>query len=150
MANHLRRQIREAIATAVTGLATTGARVFQSRIYPLATTDLPGLRVTTHEENVDASQSLPAPRIIQRRLEVRITALARATADLDDTLDGICKEVEIALAMPCAALAGLAKVITLASTSIDWSGDAEQPVGSAAMTYEVIYMNAENAPDVAY
>ena len=38
MANHLRRQIREAVAGAVTGLTTTAARVYQARVYPVAKT----------------------------------------------------------------------------------------------------------------
>ena len=42
MAAHIRRQVREAIGTALTGLTTTGSRVFQSRAYPLETTDVAG------------------------------------------------------------------------------------------------------------
>lgn len=150
MANHLRRQIREAIATAVTGLATTGARVFQSRVYPLERAgDLPGLLVFSLTETSEGS-SLGAPRLMTRVLRVQVVAVAEATADLDDTLDQICKEVEIALAMPCAALAGIAKSITLSATDIELQGTSVRPVGQAAMTYEVVYIAAEDAPDVAH
>jgi hypothetical protein len=148
MANHLRRQIREAVGTAVTGLATTGARVFQSRVYPLPVTDLPGLTIATDSES-SIGATLGAPRLIDRVLRLRVIAWARATADLDDTLDQICKEVEIALAMPCAALAGIAKTITLISTEIELEGTADKPVGQAALTYEINYIAAENAPDTA-
>ena len=34
MANHVRQQIRERIATDLTGLTTTGSKVYQSRVYP--------------------------------------------------------------------------------------------------------------------
>lgn len=150
MANHLRRQIREAIATAVTGLATTSTRVFQSRVYPLERgTDLPGLLVFSLAETSER-RTAPAPGIMERVLRVQIVAVARSLADLDDTLDGICKEVEIALAMPCSALAGIAKTITLTSTDIEMQGTSDRPVGQAAMTYEVVYLAAENAPDVAF
>lgn len=150
MANHLRRQIREAIATAVTGLTTTSTRVFQSRVYPLERgTDLPGLLVFSLAETSER-RTMPAPGLMERTLRVQVVAVARALADLDDTLDGICKEVEVALAMPCAALAGLAKTITLTSTDIELQGTSDRPVGQAAMTYEVVYMAAENAPDVAF
>jgi hypothetical protein len=148
MADHLRRQIRDAIATAVTGLATTGARVYTSRVHPLTADELPGLRIMTQSELV-GDTSLGAPRVLERRLRLTVHAIAQALDTLDDTLDQICKEVEVALAMPCAALANLAKSITLVATDIDMSGDAERPVGIAAMTYEVFYMTAENAPDVA-
>lgn len=150
MANHLRRQIREAIATAVTGLATTATRVFQSRVYPLERAgDLPGLLVFSLTESSEGS-SLGAPRLMTRVLRVQVVAVAEATADLDDTLDQICKEVEIALAMPCAALAGIAKSITLSATDIELQGTSVRPVGQAAMTYEVVYIAAEDAPDVAH
>lgn len=147
MANHVRRQIREAIATAVTGLATTGARVFQSRIYPLEATDLPGLRIYTISE-ASSTQNFGFPRLYERRLTVRIEACAQATADLDDVLDEICKEVETALGGAAVSLGG-AKSITLLDTDISMSGDSEKPRGQAAMSWEVFYVTAENAPDVA-
>ena len=136
-------RLREAIATAVTGLTTTSTRVFQSRVYPLERgTDLPGLLVFSLAETSER-RTAPAPGIMERVLRVQIVAVARALADLDDTLDGICKEVEM-------ALAGLAKTITLTSTDIEMQGTSDRPVGQAAMTYEVVYLAAENAPDVAF
>jgi hypothetical protein len=149
MANHLRRQIRDAIKTALTGLTTTGANVFTDRVYPTARGKLPCLLV--HQDNeLSASATLPAPRLLNRVLRVMVTAVVEAASGVDDSLDQICKEVEIALAMPCAALAGMAKVITLVATDFAFDGSAQQPVGQAAMTFEVQYMVAENAPDVAY
>ena len=148
MADHLRRQIREAIATAVTGLTTTSTRVYQSRVYPLETGNLPCLLVRSSSEVVEAL-TIHAPRMQQRSVNVEVVAVARATADLDDALDGICKEVEIALAMPVSALAGKAKNCSLSSTEIELTGGAEKPVGTATMTYVVEYFALENAPDVA-
>jgi hypothetical protein len=148
MAYHLRRQIREAVATAVTGLTTTGTRVFQSRVYPLEAADLPCLLVRT-EGDTSEVQSIHAPSPLMRTLSVRIIAIARATSDLDDTLDEICRQVEVALAMPCSALSALAETIALESTTIEMSGNAEQPTGSATLQYQVVYFAAENAPDVA-
>jgi hypothetical protein len=148
MANHLRRQIREAAAAAVTGLTTTGARVFTSSVYALAVTDLPALRVRTPRE-ASAQRTLGAPRLLERTLRLEVEAVAQATADLDDALDQACKEVEIALAMPCAALAGLVKSVTLTDTEITLTGEGEQPIGRAAMGFDVVYMAFENAPDAA-
>jgi hypothetical protein len=149
MADHLRKQIRDAVTTALTGLTTTGAHVYASRVYPLQDTELPALRLFAESETSERV-TLPAPGLMARALRLRIEAVAKATADLDDTLDLICKEVETALAMPCAALAGLAQSITLAGTEIMLAGTAEQPVGQAAMLYDVSYVAAENAPDVAH
>lgn len=40
-----RQQIREALETQLTGLTTTGARVYTSRVYPLNEDNLPALRI---------------------------------------------------------------------------------------------------------
>jgi hypothetical protein len=47
---HVRQQVREALAIQLTGLTTTGAKVFQSRVYPLESSDLPCLLIATEEE----------------------------------------------------------------------------------------------------
>lgn len=148
MANHLRRQIREAVAGAVTGLTTTGSRVFQSRVYPAQTTELPCLLIYTRSET-STPQTIHPDRALERVLQLEIVAVAKANADLDDTLDLVCKEVEIALAMPLTALYGKGKTIQLVSTEIELSGEGERPTGRAVMTYQVDYFNQENAPDVA-
>ena len=58
MANHLRRQIRERAATTLTGLATTGSNVFQSRFYPMESAGLPGLCIYTKDETAEITLSL--------------------------------------------------------------------------------------------
>lgn len=148
MANHLRRQIREGVGVAVTSLATTGARVFQSRVYPTQTTELPCLLIYTRGETVIA-ETIHSPRLLQRSVQLEVVAIAKAAADLDDTLDQICKEVEIALTDPCPNLASIAKSIVLTSTTFDLQREGEKPTGSATMVYDVEYFNLENAPDVA-
>lgn len=144
----VRRRIRQAVATALAGLPLTGARVFRSRVYPLEAADLPGLLVYVRDESVEAI-SLPAPRTLERRLQLDVVAVARAVGDLDDLLDDIAEDVEQALAMPCAALAGLAKRITLTSTELALLDGGDQPLGRATLTYTVDYFTTENAPDVA-
>ena len=148
MTYHLRRQIREAVAGAVTGLTTTGSRVYQSRVYPLQDANLPALLVRTRAET-SAAVTAPAPRYLMRTLQLEVIAVAKANADLDDELDQICSEVEVALAMPCAALGGLAKTITLTGTELELVGTAETPTGQATMSFDVVYIAAENAPAVA-
>lgn len=148
MAYHVRRQIREAIATAVTGLAATGARVYQSRVYPVESGSLPCLLVYSNNEASEPATIHPT-RLIERTLTVELVAVAKATSDLDDTLDEICKQIETALAMPVAGLATLAKEIHLQETAYELAGTAEKPTGTARLTYAVAYFTAENAPDVA-
>jgi len=145
---HLRRQIREGVAVALTSLATTGARVFQSRVYPAQDSELPCLLVYTRGETVEA-ETIHGPRLLKRNLRLEVVAVARAAADVDDTLDLICKEVETALVDPVATLASIAKSIILIETTLDLQRDAQKPTGSATMVYDVEYYNLENTPDVA-
>jgi hypothetical protein len=147
MAAHIRRQVREAIETALTGLTTTGSRVFQSRVYPLETTDLPGLLIYMGAEAIVAS-TIHGPAILDRTLDVRVTAVHRAVADLDDTLDQIIKEVEIAIAGM--SLVGLAETIRLTEIAEpELVGTSSKPTGQTTMTLQVNYYTAENAPDMA-
>lgn len=54
---HVRTQIRGVVATTLTGLATTGARVHPSRLWPLQKADLPALLVYTTSDQVDYERS---------------------------------------------------------------------------------------------
>jgi hypothetical protein len=145
MANHVRRQLREAIGTAVTGLTTTGARVYQSRVYPVQAANLPCLLVYTESEQV-RTVSIAGPAILQRTVRVLIDAVAAAVTDLDDTLDGICNEVEKAMA---ALNTGVAAKHVFVATELELQGTSDQPIGRARMTYEVDYFTTEDAPDAA-
>lgn len=151
MADHRRRAIREAVATAVTGLTTTGSRVYQSRVYTLQRANLPGLRVFAGDETIEAV-TIHGPTTQDRKLRIRVEAVAQALQDavsaLDDTLDGIVKEVEIAVAGM--SLSGLADSIHLTDVSEpEYSDQGELPTGSVTITFEANYYTAANAPDVA-
>lgn len=148
MADHLRRQIREAVATAVTGLTTTNTRVFQSRVWPAGDAELPALFVYARSETA-TPVTVHSPREYERNLLIDVVGVAKASADLDDTLDQIAKEVEIALTNPVSALAGKATEITLQSTDIEME-QGERTTGRITLTYQVDYFNIENAPDVAH
>jgi len=145
--SHVRQQIREAIATALTGLPTTGARVFQTRVYPVEDVDLPALLI--YSQNEDSTPiSITAPRTMERSLLLQVEAVAKGVTDLDDELDTICAEVEVALAMPLAVLDGIATSIALTATEIEIVA-AEKPTGRARLSYRVDYFTAENAPTAA-
>jgi hypothetical protein len=151
MANHIRRQIREAFATQVTGLVTSGARVYQSRVRNLADTDLPALRIYTEQEEIADNLGTTYqsnPDLQNRIITLRCEALAKANTELDDTLDLMCKEVEIAIAAN-PTLGGLAKIqCWLLSTNISMEDGLEKPVGIATMTWKLVTLTMSNAPDV--
>ncbi len=147
MANHVRQQIRERIAANVTGLTTTGSNVFQSRVYPLQVSQLPALLVYSLSESAEID-SLTPPRGSTRALQVAIEAVTKQSADLDDKLDTICKEVEVALAADL-TVNNLADDIYLESTEITLDEKSEKPTGRALMTWRVQYRVRETAPDAA-
>lgn len=97
MAAHVHTQIRTAAAAALTGLATTGARVFANRLGGLGTPDLPALRISLDEEVIDVVD-IHAPITYQRIATLVVECCALASAAVDDTCDQMGKEVEIALA----------------------------------------------------
>lgn len=145
MANHLRRQLREAIATAVTGLVTTGARVYQSRVYPLQDAELPALRVYTRSEAA-TTETLTIPALMSRVVEVVIEAAAKANADLDDTLDQMAKEVETALGAGL-TISGKFLPISYNGCDIEMSGDGEKPTGTISMRFSARLLYRANTPD---
>lgn len=144
MANHVRQQLREAVATVVTGLTTTSTRVFQSRVYPLQTSELPCLVITTDGDKVE-NLTVHNPVQQQRETQVRIEAYARATSNLDDTLDTICKEVEIAIAN---ASSSTVKGSFYIGAQLDTEVLGDQPIGKATMLFSKSLYTVSNAPDV--
>ena len=48
--SHAHTQIRDAAVLALTGLTSTGSRVYPNRIFTLADANLPGLRVFLNDE----------------------------------------------------------------------------------------------------
>lgn len=145
--DHVRKQIREAAAAALTGLATTGSRVFQSRVYPMQDADLPGLRIYTDEESVEYDDA-GTDNVQARTLTLVVEACAKANADLDDTLDQILKEAEVALTAS-QTLGGLCKYTQISSITTELSGDGEKVTGVGRFTFKVMYYTRQSAPDTA-
>jgi hypothetical protein len=131
---HARQTIREAAATRVTGLTSTSTRVFQSRIVPQVT--LPCLLVTTNDEEI-----VPGTigTLAERRMDLVITGVAKATSNVDDALDTIAAEVETAMS----SFTYRAELQTL---TVDFDEGLEKPVGKVALGYKVTYLTAAGAP----
>jgi hypothetical protein len=146
MADHVREQIRSRIVTNVTGLGTTGSRVFESRIYPLESSELPGLLVYTLSESSEPIRIGPN-RLIQRNLNLVVQAYCEQNSDFDGTIDDICKEVETALASD-RTVNGLAKDLFITSTEISFSSEGAKAIGYATLLFEVDYYTDAQSPDV--
>jgi hypothetical protein len=144
---HARQQIREQVGTTVSGLTTTGTRVYQSRVHNLAEANLPGLLVyTTAEES--SPDSFGVPRSMTRNLTLVIEGYAKTATNLDDTLDTIASEVEAAMAGD-RTVTGWAVTSHLTGTEISLTGDGDQPVGVVSMSYLVTYRTSDLDPDTS-
>lgn len=145
--SHVRQQIRDAAIVALTGLATTGARVFGSRLRALVDADLPALLVNTEEETIERDL-IDEPQWLNRTLTLIVRGVAKQTADLDDKLDTIAAEVETVLG-GAAPLGALADIVGLESIETRLDDQLDKPVGVIELKYRINYTTASNAPSIA-
>ena len=137
---HVRKQIRDRIASTLTSsVSLVSSRVFASRVYPLTQAKLPAITVYTGSEvsnrlNMGVSD-------LNRSLSVEVDIYVRATNTFDDDVDAIAVQVEEAIAADF-TVNSLAKEAVLSGTDIQFSGDAEQPIGVAKLTFTVRYVTA--------
>lgn len=150
MANHIRKQIRDAVVTLLTGLPTTGSKVYANRVWPLNDAELPGILVMSDADTVNSysegSVVANTPRNVNRTAHLTVQVLTRGAA-IDDQLDQVCLEVEKALAAD-RFLGGLSSNVTLVDTRIQLKGDGEKPTGEASMSYQIEYWVLDTTPDV--
>lgn len=142
--SHVRAQIRSQFKAILTGgVSLVSSRVYGSRVYPLTEANLPAITIYAGGET--SGLQTAGLKTLMRSLSVNVDVYVRATENLDDDLDAICVQVEEAIADEY-TLNGLSKNTVLSSTEIEFSGDTEQPVGVARLTFDVLYVTSiENA-----
>lgn len=144
---HVRQSIRSNIETTLTGLTTTGSRVYASRVYPIQSAGMPGLCIYTSSETIEA-QTIKPPRGLIRSLEVSVEAYVE-NASADDTLDTICAEVEAAMTTDLTR-GGYAKDTRLVGFEAEFAGDGERPVVVGRMQFEILYSTSEADAESVY
>ena len=137
---HIRQQIRDRVIADVTGLATTGSNVHDTRLYNFTQGNLPALVVYTQNETSEISTISPTVTL-DRELEVIIECYAEANQNIENTLDTIASEVENSLGSDL-TLNNLCITQFLSSTDIDFTSEGEKPLGICKLTYNVRYMNS--------
>lgn len=147
--SHVRTQIRAATAAALTGLATTTTKVFKSRMRPADDDELPCLLVYCDDEPNIARQTVGKTPRLSRELLLVIKGLAKNGTELDDELDAICKEVEVAIAANL-TLGGLVRDgVWLTSINTTMNEEMEKPCGEIVMTFSATYSTNSNQPETA-
>lgn len=150
MADHVRTQIRDAAATLITGLTTTGSNVYNARALALAAkVNLPCWVVQVGSEQLPPDVRTTDGKL-QRLAELEFIGYCRATTGegTEDTLDQMLKELEVAFDSD-RKLGGLLKDSRLVEIEPDDAeDDASQMLDAIRVVYVVEYWTARNAPDV--
>lgn len=144
MADHVRKQIRDAMVAALDGLTTTGSNVFSGRVYAVQRTELPCLLVYFEEEGSEIDAMGTSGRPLDRQAQITVEGVARVTTALEDTLDAIAKEVEAALGGN--RLGGLARDVQLSRTRYGLTGEGDAQHGAVRLTWAYDYRTPENDP----
>lgn len=150
MADHIRKQIRDAAQTALTGLATTGANVFSGRVSPLQSNELPALLIFLNGDEGSHGASNGGATSNHAGL-LRVEGVASNGDDTIDDLDRIAKEVEAALFVnaPFLALLLHAPAPPSAQISIDEPVEgAAKRLGSVILNIPINYRTRFGQPDV--
>lgn len=143
MADHLHKQIRAALVAKLTGLTTTGSRVYANRLQPLPDAMQPTLLVTLDEERADVMTI--GIVTYDRTLDAVVTAVAKASSALDDTLDQMSKEVETALATGITVGGRVLDCLYSGMSFEDEFGD--KPAGAKRMTFSINFTAPAATPD---
>lgn len=123
-----RKEIRTAIASALSAITAVGGRVYPSRVYPVET--LPAIGVYTPSDAAD-DDSRTMGGGFDRVYTLAIEVMVKQTATFDDTFDDIADEVEdIVLALSFTGMC-----LQYISTDIEFSGESEQPTAVGIITF---------------
>lgn len=137
---HVRKQIRDAFVTALTsGVSLATGGVFGTRIFPLDGGSLPCVAVYTANES--SALGTMGLKTMGRDASVVVEAYIRVSGSFDDDADALAVQIEESIAADT-TLGGIAKDSVLSSTEIDFSGDADTPIGVAKLTYSVMYVTS--------
>ena len=139
---HKRTSIRNNVTTTLTGLTTTGSNVFESRIYPNELAKLPLLNIYSNTE----TSELSSIGKIERNLEIQVEGFAKATANVDETLDTIAKEVEVAMETDLTR-GGHSTETWLTNTEYELENIGNQQLGVIKMTFNVHYITTKADPE---
>ncbi len=152
MANHVRKQVRTAIVTAVTGLATTGSNVFAFRRHRLRESQLPAVLVYFEDERVsNVGERAGSSRLLQRIGRYAIQGVVADSSGVEDTLDDISAEVEAAIGAD-PKLGGAVRSIMLENAQQavgDLGIGGDVPVGAVNMRFAVRSLTYEDDPETS-
>jgi len=149
---HFAIEARDALRTALTGLATTGSRVFTAHTRDdalLFSGDLPALVLLTPREEVVVDGAYGVPTYQRTALLEVIVCVERtgASADLGAAVYQIAQEIESAMAVPL-TVAGRNVVFHLnGSIETESSEQGERIVAMLILPVQALYFTTAGVPD---
>jgi hypothetical protein len=141
---HVRKQIRDKFVTILTaGVSLVSKRVYATRVYSLTQAKLPAITISSGAESSSLMTigATMGAKSLNRTLEITVSIYENANASLDSLIDAIAVQIEEAIGADF-TLSGIAKQSVLTSTNIEFSGETEQPVGIATLTFSVQYVTS--------
>lgn len=143
--SHVRQQIREAAASALSGNTQAGTRVYSSLVYPTESSALPLVHV--HIDSEEAEQG-GLGGLMARTADLIVTAVDDASESaLDNTLDTLAAEIEGQIGGN--TLSGLSKQTVLTGTEITRSDEGKTPVASISLTFQITYHTDDGDAETA-
>lgn len=133
---HVRRQIRDAIITQLTGSTNALNNVYSMRVYPISKDSLPAIIVYTKEETAE-NETIGDPTSV-RDLVAVVEIYVKQQNDPDREIDLITEQVEAILGIDN-DLNGTAKFIEYQGIDIEHSGEGDNAAFVASMQYSIIY-----------
>lgn len=147
--SHQRKVIRQAI-TALLAAAGTAAstRVYDTPGDPRTT--FPALTVEDFGEAQQVTSTMGggmAGRIVERTLDIVVSAEVQQTGDYAGARDDLLAQVEVALAI--SAIAGV-KVITPTGYQPDTSFQGERPIAVGRQRFDITYCTTQGNPATTF
>jgi hypothetical protein len=131
-----RESVLAAIATALTGTAGVGTRIYRSRVEPLARQESPAIVVEPTGDSAEQNTSLPT---LDWSLTVRVAVIVRGNVP-DQLADPIVQDLHSKI-MADLTLGGVAIDVQPQDVSFEMM-EADQPAGVISCNYLVRYRTA--------
>lgn len=148
--DHPRKLIRNAVVSQLVGSATmfrTRAtdRVVAARRQPWNTKRLPAIAVYTDTDDVSPESHDTAPLQLEREVDVMVEAAIATSAvapeQIDDQLDDLARQIEIAIARDT-QLGGVASYCRLASSEVTVLEHGDESIGVVRLSFRTRYFDA--------
>ncbi len=148
---HVRKQIRDAFLTALSGAASlSDVTFFDNKFYNIEKSNSPLIKISPLNETSTVSSLglAPVSRAMRtNELLVEVVVQDSEEVDLYDTLDSYGAKVEVALFADAPILA-LCRSMEYKSASFDVMVGGSKPVGTLSMTFSTEIHTTEANPEV--